>query len=164
MEPKEKNSAIIIPPKKGRLRFWKKTPNKTPGSIKQVRGAQYPPIMNKNNPYKTASGSNKKRHSASVTLKSASMSDSHLNYKHTNNPPLSNNQYYHNKNNKTSPLPINNLTKSSSADNNNAHNIDINELIQSAKEERQKQLEDIEENDNKHQLNGSKSTSNGHGH
>jgi len=72
------------------LKFWKKTPNKTPGSIKPVRGAQYPPIMNKNNPYKITSGSknNKKRHSASITLKVSTMSDSHLNYKHTNYPPL----------------------------------------------------------------------------
>ena len=35
-----------------RLKFWKRTPSKTPGSVKQVRGAQYPPIMNSNNPYK----------------------------------------------------------------------------------------------------------------
>ena len=34
--------------------FWKKTPSKTPGSIKQVRGAQYPPIMNDKNPYKSS--------------------------------------------------------------------------------------------------------------
>jgi len=114
--PKQKSKSFV---------FWKKTPSKTPGSIKQVRGAQYPPITNKNNPYKVSS--DKKRHSASITLKVSSMSDSHLNYKQTNNPPL------HPQNNGNSEKQI------------NAKQIDMNDLIESVKEERAKQIKEENE-------------------
>eukprot|EP01084_Bolivina_argentea_P079397 144030_1 len=112
--------------------FWKKTPSKTPGSIKQVRGAQYPPIMNKNNPYKISSSSkshHKKRHSTSITLKVSSMSDSHLNYKHTNNPPLQNG-FGPGQSNDDNATP--------------QTNIDMNDLIQSVKQERLKQIKEFE--------------------
>merc|ERR1711933_188662 len=79
------------------------------------------------------SKSNKKRHSASITLKVSSMSDSHLNYKHTNNPPLQNG---------FSPSTNKAMDDNQIYDINNPPNIDMNELIQSVKDERQKQIEE----------------------
>ena len=63
------------------------------------------------------------------------MSDSHLNYKHTNNPPLQNGY----------PPATNAKDDSITFDNNQHPNIDMNQLIQSAKEDRQRELEEEEE-------------------
>jgi len=90
--------------------------------------------------------SHKRRQSASITLKVSAMSDSHLNYKHTNNPPLSNGHHHHHHHHHQ------HHAVDDTFDNAQQHpNIDMHQLIQSVKQERQKQeLEHHHDDDDNH--------------